>query len=288
VSWRAWTAFAALSVIWGIPYLLIKLAIAEISPAGVAWARIALGAALLLPLAAQRGTLGAAVAHWKAASAFALAELVVPFSLIAVGERWISSALTAILIATLPFMVIVLAPVFGVRELLNRRRLFGLVCGFAGVVVLLGFTPLHGRAAWLGVACVLIGTAGYAVGSLIVQKWLQNVDELGAVAVSLAVGALLLLPVALGEIPTHLPSPQALAALVLLGLVCTAVALWLYFYLVAQAGVARATLITYINPLIAALVGVLGLAESFTASMGSGMALILLGTWMATRAGAQR
>jgi drug/metabolite transporter (DMT)-like permease len=283
VSWKVWSAFAALALIWGIPYLLIKLAVAEISPAGVAWARIALGAAFLLPIAARRGTLGAALAHWKAVGAFAVAELVLPFSLIALGERWISSSLTAILIATLPFMVILLAPAFGVHEVLGRRRLFGLLCGFAGVITLLGFTPLHGTSAWLGVLCVLTGTGGYAVGSLIVQRWLGGVDELGAVALSLAIGTVLLLPAAVHAVPAHVPSAAALLSVTVLGIVCTAVALWLYFYLVGQAGVARATLITYFNPLVASAAGVIVLAESFAVSMGLGMVLILLGTWMATR-----
>lgn len=116
MTWRAWLAFAALSVIWGLPYLFIKLAVAEISPVGVAFARVALGAAILLPIAWRSGALRSAAAHWRPVLAFALAELVVPFPLISLGERWISSSLTAILIATLPFGVMLMAPLFGLRE----------------------------------------------------------------------------------------------------------------------------------------------------------------------------
>jgi drug/metabolite transporter (DMT)-like permease len=284
VTLRAWAAFAALALIWGIPYLLIKFAIAEISPAGVAWARLALGTAVLLPLAARRKVLGGALAHWRAVSAFALAELIVPFSLIALGERWISSSLTAILIATLPFMVILLGPLFGVRESLTPRRLVGLVCGFTGVVTLLGFSPVQGTDGWLGVLCVLAATAGYAIGSLIVQRHLEGVDELGAVCLSLAISAVVMLPFALLTMPAHLPSALALVSVIVLGLICTAVALWLYFYLVGHAGAARATLFTYVNPLVASLAGVIVLHESFALSTAAGMALILLGTWMAARA----
>jgi drug/metabolite transporter (DMT)-like permease len=283
VSLRAWAAFAALALIWGIPYLLIKFAIAEISPAAVACARLLLGSALLLPLAARRRVLAGTLLHWRAVGAFALAELILPFSLIAVGERWISSSLTAILIATLPFMVILLGPLFGVRESLTFRRLAGLACGFAGVVALLGFSPVQGTNGWLGVLCVLAATAGYATGSLIVQKHLEGVDELGAVSLSLAISAVVLLPFALVSMPSQWPSGLAIVSVIVLGLICTAVALWLYFYLVGCAGAARATLFTYINPMVAALAGVLVLDESFALTTALGMALILIGTWMAAR-----
>jgi drug/metabolite transporter (DMT)-like permease len=284
VSLRAWAAFAALAIIWGIPYLLIKLAVTEIAPVTVAWARVALGGALLLPIAWRQGVVREALAHWRAVSAFALAELVVPFSLIALGERWISSSLTAILIATLPFMVILLGPLFGISESLTARRLLGLACGFTGVVTLLGFSPVQGLYGWLGVGCVLLGTAGYALGSLIVQRYLRGVDELGAVALSLAVSALALLPFAAVAFPDRRPSGVAVWAVLLLGVICTALALWLYFYLVGHAGAARATLFTYLNPLVASLAGAVALHESFAAATALGMGLILGGTWLAARA----
>jgi drug/metabolite transporter (DMT)-like permease len=281
MSWRSWLAFAALSLIWGIPYLFIKLAVSEISPVGVAWARIALGAAILVPVAWRSGTLKSAAAHWRALCGFALAELVVPFSLISVGERWISSSLTAILIATLPFTVILLAPLFGLGERLTTRRALGLACGFIGVIVLLGIEPVHGLLAWAGVACIVVATAGYAAGALVVQRYLKGVDEFGAVALSLAIAATVLLPFALETLPDHLPSLLAITSVVVLGVVCTAVALWLYFYLVSHAGAARATVFTYINPLVATLLGVSVLGEPLGTSLIAGMSLILLGSWMA-------
>ena len=282
MTWRGWLVFAALSVIWGIPYLFIKLAVAEISPAGIAWGRIALGAAVLVPVAWKRGTLRTAGAHWGPAGAFALAELVIPFTLISFGERWISSSLTAVLIATLPFMVILLAPLFGLAEPLSSKRLTGLACGFLGVLVLLGIDPVHGVLGWVGVACVGLATVGYAVGSLVVQRYLHGVDEFGAVALSLAIAAVILLPAAAVTFPRHAPSMLALGAVAVLGVVCTAIALWLYFYLVAQAGAARATVFTYINPVVATVLGIVLLGEPFTASFVLGMGLILVGSWVAT------
>ncbi|HWZ64750.1 MAG TPA: EamA family transporter [Steroidobacteraceae bacterium] len=283
MTWTVWAAFAALSVIWGLPYLFIKLAVAEIPPVDVAWGRIVLGAAVLLPVAWQRGSLRAAAAKWRAVCAFAVVELVVPFPLISLGERWISSSLTAILIATLPFTVILLAPLFGVHRQLNGRRIAGLACGFTGVVVLLGIDPVQGWLAWVGVACMVAGVLGYAAGSLIVERYLHGVDEFGTVSLSLAVASILLLPATLLSVPKHMPSALAIYSVIVLGVVCTAAALWLYFYLVAKLGAARATVFTYVNPAVATLLGIIVLHERFGWSLIAGLALILIGSWMAAQ-----
>src|SRR5262245_15102632 len=138
MSWRTWTIFATLCAIWGIPYFLIKLALEDFSPAVVAWGRITLGAAVLVPIAWQRGVLKQAYARKRAIAAFAAAELIIPFLLIAQGEQWVSSSLTGILIATVPMIVVLIAPLFGVKETLSLRRVVGLGIGFCGVIALLG------------------------------------------------------------------------------------------------------------------------------------------------------
>jgi drug/metabolite transporter (DMT)-like permease len=282
MNWRTGLIFAALCVIWGLPYFFIKLALTEVPPIGVAWARIALGASVLLPVAWKRGVLPEVLRHKRAVCAFAFAELVGPFFLIAQGERWVSSSLAGILIATVPLMVIVLAPLFGVREALSRRRLSGLVIGFVGVVTLLGLDVLDGPLGWVGAACVVVATLGYASGSLIVQRYLKDVDELGAVAASLVVASVVMLPPAFLTAPANIPSNLVLTSLVVLGVVCTATALWLYFSLIAHIGAARAAVVTYVNPAVAALLGVLILHESFGLGSTLGLALILLGSWLAT------
>lgn len=279
---RAWMAFLTLCVIWGIPYFFIKLALEGFSPAWVAWGRVALAAAILLPIAWHRGVLRPALAHKGAIVAFAMIELVVPFFLIALGERWISSSLAGILVATVPLVVIALAPLFGVKERLGTRRLIGLGIGFVGVIALLGIDTVSSPLQWAGVACLMVGTVGYAVGPLIVQRHLADVDELGAVAISLVVSTAVLLPFAIPSTPEHLPSTTALVSLVVLGVVCTAMALLVYFYLIGAAGAARASVITYINPAIASLLGVFVLDEHFGVGSVTGLALILLGSWMGT------
>jgi drug/metabolite transporter (DMT)-like permease len=283
MTWRVGLIFVALCLIWGLPYFFIKLALTGLPPAGVAWGRIALGAAILLPVAWKRGTLSGLARHKGAVCAFAFAELIGPFVLIALGERWVSSSFAGILIATVPLIVVAISPLFGVHERLSARRLGGLVIGFLGVVTLLGLDVVQGPSWWAGVACVGIATIGYALGSLIVQRHLSGVDELAAVAASLAIATVVLLPAAAFTVPHVIPTPLVLVSLLVLGVICTALGLWLYFFLIAEIGAARAAVITYVNPAVAALLGVLILHESFGLGSALGLVLILLGSWLATQ-----
>jgi drug/metabolite transporter (DMT)-like permease len=285
MTWRVGAAFAALCVIWGVPYFFIKVALTEVPPIGVAWGRIALGAAFLLPVAWKRGALGQLSAHKGAVCAFAFAELIIPFVLISLGERWVSSSLTGILIAAVPLIMIVLAPLFGVHEPLGARRLIGLLTGLLGVVVLLGLDTVSGTLGWLGVGCIVISTVCYACGGLIVQRYLTGVDEMGAVAASLVFATLVLLPGAIWWAPSKVPSPLVLTSIAVLGVVCSALALSLAFYLIARIGAARMAVVTYVNPAVAAVLGVVVLHESFGKGAILGLALILLGSWLATHSG---
>lgn len=282
MTWRAWATFAALCAIWGVPYFLIKLALPELSPVCIAWGRITLAAVVLVPIAWRRGVLQRAFKHRIAIATFAVAELVVPFSLIAMGEQWISSSLAGILIATVPLSVVVIAPLFGVRERIGALRMIGLAIGFCGVVSIVGLDTGHGPMLWAGVACMMVSVAGYAIGPLVVERYLSDVDELGAVAASLVVASIVLLPLAVLSAPTQVPSALSLTAVAVLGIVCTAIGLYLYFYLINVAGAARASVVAYINPAVAAVIGVLVLHEPFGLSAGVGLAMILFGSWLAT------
>jgi drug/metabolite transporter (DMT)-like permease len=282
MTWRAWATFAALCAIWGLPYFFIKLALQDLSPACIAWGRITLAAIVLVPIAWRRGCLQKAFAHKVAVTAFAVAELVIPFWLIAVGEQWISSSLTGILVATVPLTVVLIAPLFGVRERIGALRIAGLAIGFCGVIAIIGLDIGHGPMLWAGVICIMISVAGYAIGPLVVERYLSDVDELGAVAASLVVASILLLPFAVLSAPTQVPSALSLGAVAALGVACTALALYLYFYLINVAGAARASVVAYINPAVAAVIGVLVLDEPFGVATAVGMAMILFGSWLAT------
>ena len=286
MSWRGWGAFAALGIIWGIPYFFIKISVQELSPVVVAFGRVTLGALILLPIAWRRGALQSLETHKAAICAFAVAEFAIPFSVIALGERWIGSSVTGILIAMVPLSIALIQRFFGVHERLGLWRILGLGLGLVGVVALLGFGTIEGPLGWAGVACMLIATLGYAIGPLIIQRHLGGLDPFGPLAASLAVASIVLLIPALLTLPTRMPSAPVLASVAMLGLVCTALAMLLMFYLVGHAGASRASVITYINPAVATLLGVCLLHERLGWGGILAFALILLGSWLATRGAA--
>jgi drug/metabolite transporter (DMT)-like permease len=283
VSLRGWTAFVALGIIWGLPYFFIKIAVQEVPPFALAFSRVALASMILLPIAWRRGALRSLGTRKAAIVAFGLVEFAIPFSLISLGERWISSSVTGILIAMVPLSIALIQHFFGIREALGAWRIAGLAIGFIGVAALLGTGPISGVLGWAGVGCMLVSTLCYAVGPLIIQRHLHDLDSIGPLAASLGVASIILLIPAALEIPSGLPSANALASIAVLGIICTAVAMLLMFYLVLHAGASRATVITYINPVVATLLGVLVLDEHLGIGGFIALALILLGSWLATR-----
>ena len=283
MSWRGWAAFVALGIIWGLPYFFIKLALQDVSPLILAFSRVVLAALILMPIAWHRGALRTLGKHKMAICAFGLVEFAIPFSLISLGERWISSSVTGILIAMVPLSIALIQRFFGVHEALGVWRVVGLVTGFVGVAALLGTGSIEGALGWAGVACMLLATICYAIGPLIIQRHMRGLDSIGPLAASLLVASVILLVPAALEIPSRLPSTQAIVAIVVLGVVCTAVAMLLMFYLVRHAGASRASVITYINPVVATLLGVWVLNEHLGIGGFVAFALILLGSFLATR-----
>lgn len=282
---RAWLLFVLSSVIWGVPYLFIKVAVdGGVPPAFLAWSRIALAAVLMLPLAWRRGALRGLRGHAAAIASYTLCEVAVPFVLIAEGERHITSALTAILISTMPLMMAALSLRFLPGDRPTGWRLAGLMLGFAGVVALLGVDVAGRPGEPFGAMLVLIATLGYAIAPLIVSRWLKDLDPLGPIAASLTLAAVILLPAALAAPPRELPGPAAMAAIVVLGVICTAAGLAIFFRLIVEAGPNRASVITYINPVVAVIVGMLVLGERLGAVSILGLLMILGGSWLATRA----
>jgi drug/metabolite transporter (DMT)-like permease len=282
MSARGWALFAAVSVIWGMPYLFIKLAVDEMSPSLVAWSRLAIAAAVLLPIAWKMGALRGLRARWQILAAFAAVEMAIPWPLIGFGEVRISSSLTAILIAAVPLVVALLALRFDHSERPTRTRLVGMLVGFAGVASLVGI-DIGGRGAELaGAGAILLAAVCYAIGPMIVKRRLSDVDPLGPVAASLGIAALLVTPFAAADLPETTPSAEALASVAVLGLVCSALAFLFFFRLIAEVGPGRATIITYINPVVALALGVAILGENVTTGAVVGLLLILAGSWLST------
>jgi drug/metabolite transporter (DMT)-like permease len=283
VSRRGLVLFAAVSIIWGVPYLFIRIAVRSVSPAFVAWSRVTIGAALLLPVALQRGSLRGLWSRRAWLVAFAALEMALPFLLIAWGERYVASSLAAILVASLPIIVAAFSARFDPVERRAGGRLIGLAVGMLGVVLLVGVDFAGDASELVGAIAILTAACCYAGGSLIVKRQLSDLQPLGPVAAALALSSLMLIPSAVSLRPEGIPSADALASIAVLGLICSAVALILYFALITEVGPGRATVIGYTTPVVAVVLGVALLDERLTASAIAGVVLILAGSYLATR-----
>jgi drug/metabolite transporter (DMT)-like permease len=267
-------------VIWGIPYLLIRVAVRDLSPAMVVFSRTAIGALVLLPLALHRRELDALRARWRPLLAYTFVELVVPWGLLSTAEKKLPSALTGLLVAAVPLVGFAIAWILRDREMLGARNAVGLLIGLVGVAALVGVDGA--RADSFSVVIMGAVVVGYAVGPMIMARSLSDVPSLGVVTASLAICALVYLPFALRDAPAHTPNGRVVASIVVLGLVCTAVAFLVFFALIREVGPVRATIITYVNPAVAALLGVVFLDEHLGPASLVGFALILCGSVLAT------
>jgi drug/metabolite transporter (DMT)-like permease len=283
MSARAWIAFAAVSTLWGIPYLFIKVAIDDgMPPVFLAWARVVLGAAILIGLSWRLGLLPSLRGRWRVLALLALVEITLPFPLIAAGEQGVSSSLAAILIAAVPLLVALLALRFDHAERATGRRLVGLVLGFVGVIALVGLDATGSGSELLGAGAILLAALGYAIGPMIIKRRLADVDPRASLGAALAIAAVLLTGPTLAAPPAAMPSAEAIVAVIVLGVLCTAMAFVFFGSLVAEVGPGRATVITYVAPIVAVACGVAVLGERPGAGAIAGLLLIIAGSWLST------
>jgi drug/metabolite transporter (DMT)-like permease len=280
VSPRGWFLFACVSVLWGVPYFFIKVAVDELSAGFVAWSRVAMAALILLPIAYKRGALRGLQLRWLAA--FAFVEITIPFPMIAFGEEHLASSLAAILIAAVPLFVAGLALRFDHAERPTPTRLVGMLIGLGGVAALVGIDVAGSSAELVGALAILLAALGYACGPMIVKRQFSTADPIGPIAGALGVASIFLLPAGLAGFPDEVPSGDATASLLMLGIVCTAIAFLFFFRLITEVGPSRATIITYINPVVALALGVAILDEKVTTGTVVGLLLILAGSWLST------
>jgi drug/metabolite transporter (DMT)-like permease len=282
VSRRGWVLFLAMSVIWGVPYLLIKVAVDEVSPAMLVFARCVVGAALLLPWTIAKGLLRPALRHWRALLLFTVLEMAGPWLLIAYAEESLSSSLTGLLVAGVPFVAALAGLLLGEEERLTPIRVLGMAIGVVGIGVLLGL-DLEG-AQLLPILAIGLVLIGYATGPLVVTRALPDVSGVAASSIALFVTAVVYAPFAAPQLDEAASAPAtAWLALAALGVVCTALALALFFSLIREVGPQRSLVITFVNPAVAVLLGVLLLDEPFTLGIALGLPLVLLGCVLATR-----
>jgi drug/metabolite transporter (DMT)-like permease len=280
VSSRGWLLFVAMSIIWGIPYLMIKVAVEGVSVPVLVFVRTAVGAAVLMPLALRSGIPAMIREHWKALLGFSFFEIIAAWFLLSDAERHLTSSMTGLLIAASPIIAAILDRFTGGEQRLGLRRALGLGIGLAGVAVLAG-PNLAGGSAWPVIEVLMVATC-YAIAPLIAARHLSNVPALPMTATCLGFGALVYAAPALATWPTEMPSARVLLAMTGLAIICTALAFIVFFALIREVGAPRALVFTYVNPAVALLAGVIVLNEPLTAWNVAALLLILAGCVLAT------
>jgi drug/metabolite transporter (DMT)-like permease len=277
--------FLALGVAWGIPYLLIKVAVGEVSPAQLVLARTGLAALILLPIAIAKDALRPLVPHWRWLLVFVVVEIAVPWVLLGSAETRLPSSTTGLLIAAVPLAGLAIAFITGRAERLAPQAWAGLALGIVGVAALVGLDV--GGSDLGAVAEVGVVVVGYAAGPAILSRPLAGLPGIGIMASALALTALAYVPIVLltDGVPGPLPSAQVVWSIVALAVVCTAVAFMLRFALVQEVGPVRATTITYVNPAVAVVAGALVLDEPVTVWTVLGFALVVSGSFLVNRGG---
>jgi drug/metabolite transporter (DMT)-like permease len=275
-----------MSLIWGTPYFFIKVAVDDdVSPLFVSWARLVLAAAILIPIAWRAGLLGSLRGRGRFLALYALVEMVIPFPLIAAGEKHVDSSIAAIIIASVPLLIALIAIRFDHSERVTGWRLVGLFVGLAGVVALVGIDIAGESDELLGAFAVLVAAVGYAFGPLVLKRGLADLDERATMGMGLVIAAVLLTPFGIAGTPSEAPSTEAILSIVGLGVICTALAFVVFAKLIVEVGASRALVFTYVNPVVALALGIVVLGERPGIGALVGLVLILTGSWLSTRGG---
>ena len=277
---RSWSWLLALGAIWGASYLFIAIGLRELSPGMVAFVRVALAAAVLIPVAAAQGALSGARPYLGWLVLVGAVQVAGPFILISAGEEEISSSLAGILVAAAPLWTAVLAIWVDHEERSHGLRLIGVLIGFAGVGLLLGVDLGGGGSELLGGIAVVAAALGYAIGGLLVKHRLAGMAPVGMTGLVMTASALLLLPVALATAPHAFPSVGPTAAVTALGVVGTGLAFVIFYWLISTVGPARTLIVTYVAPGFAIVYGAVFLSEKITVATIAGLLLILAGSWL--------
>jgi drug/metabolite transporter (DMT)-like permease len=286
MSRRGWFLFILVGFLWGIPYLFIKIAVDPdngFTPAIVVCLRTAIGAAILIPLAIKQKQLMPAIRGIKYVAPYALLEMIGPWILIGTAEQKISSGLAGLLIASVPIWATIFASMRGDKTVWQRKRLFGIVIGFVGLIAIVGIESIKGSADPISILMVLVAAIGYSYAVMMVQSGLPHVSGIAINTVAMAISAIFYLPWAVVQWPEHEISDEAIRAVLGLGILSTGIAFAAFFSLAAIIGVARGSLVTYLNTAFAVVLGVIILNEPLTTGMLLGLPLVLIGSYFASR-----
>jgi drug/metabolite transporter (DMT)-like permease len=283
MSRRNWFLFFFVGFIWGIPYLLIKVAVEDLSPPVIVFARVAIGAAILIPIAVKHGSLMPAIRAWKYVIPYAIGEMIGPWFLITAAEQKMTSGLTGLLVATVPIWTTILASLHGDKTVWHHKRLLGILIGFIGIILVVGIESFSGRQSIVAIAMVLIASIGYSWAVTMITAKVPHIEPISINGVAMVFTAIVYLPFVFLNAPEHMPSAKVLGSVLVLGLFPTAMAFILFFQLIKDIGTARGSLVTYLNTAFAVVLGVIILREPFTLGIALGLPLVLIGSYFASR-----
>lgn len=280
---KSWIQFAFVGLLWGIPYLLMKVSVADIPPPLIVAGRTFIGAMILIPISVRQGSFMDAVRGIKYVLPYAFLEMVGPWILITNAEKEISSGLAGLLIATVPIFATIFTSLRGDHTVWQPKRIFGLVVGFIGIVALVGIESITGSSNPKAIAMCILAALMYAYAVLMVTSNLPDVEGVAINGLAMAITSLFYLPIAIAMWPSNSVSLNAVVALVALGVFSTAIAFMLFFTVIKEIGAARGSLTTYVNTAVAVVLGIFVLGEPITLGIIVGLPLVLLGSYLASR-----
>jgi drug/metabolite transporter (DMT)-like permease len=286
VSRKGLLLFLGAGIAWGMPYFFIAVALHGFSTVSIVWLRVAIAVAILLPLAIRQNVLRPALRAWPWVVAFAVLEMVGPWYFITEAERSISSSLVGLLITTVPFIAAFVVGLRGDKSAWHPKTVLGLFIGLAGVISLVGLDVFAGVIALFPVILVLLAAIGYAVAPIIANEKMSDVPTLGVITLSLIVVMIIYAIPAAFTLPADIaagPTTNEWLSVVFLGVVCSALAFVMFFALIKEIGPARATLITYVNLLVAMILGIVFLQEPVTVGIVVGLPLVVIGSYLASQ-----
>ena len=283
MSRKGWGLFALVGALWGVPYMFMKIAVEELAVPVIVFSRLLIGALVLIPLAMHQKTIAAALKFWPYIAFYAVLEMVIPWTLITTAQKDLSSGVVALLVATVPIWATLFAHHTGDSTAAHRTRIFGIALGFIGIAFLVGFESLNDVGNIRALIQVLIASVSYAYAVNMITRKAPGTSGIAINGIAMSLSALLFAPFALTHLPNTAPSTEAVMATIGLGIICTALAFWVFFLVVDEVGPARASLVVYPNTAVAVVLGIFLLDESLTLAIAIGLPMVLLGSYFASR-----
>ena len=283
MSRKGWGLFALVGVLWGVPYMFMKIAVEELAVPVIVFSRLLIGALVLIPLAIHQKTIAVALKFWPYIAFYAVLEMVIPWTLITTAQKDLSSGVVALLVATVPIWATLFAHHTGDSTAAHRTRIFGIALGFIGIAFLVGFESLNDVENIRALIQVLIASVSYAYAVNMITRKAPATSGIAINGIAMSLSALLFAPFALTHLPKTAPSAEAVMATIGLGIICTALAFWVFFLVLDEIGPARASLVVYPNTAVAVVLGIFLLDESLTLAIAIGLPMVLLGSYFASR-----